>query len=78
MGSTKYDYSALLSDNNIVYADNEEALKLKIAGRTVIVSYHRKENDLYDDRNEIIIDIDNRIGSENLSKLPTDVCKQLK
>lgn len=78
MGTTKFDYTALLEDGTIINADNEEDLIQKVAGRSVVVSYHRKEDNLRYDRDEIIIDSHGKISEELKSKLPVDVRKKLR
>ena len=78
MGSTKYDYSALLSDGELVHADNEDELNKKIQGKDVVVSYHRKEDDLRCDRDEIIIDQQGDIAGINTTNLPSDVLLRIK
>lgn len=75
MGKTNYDYNAVLLDGTLVHADNEDDLKKKVAGRTVEISYHRKEDDCKDDE-EIIIDECN--SKNHVEKLPTDIQKTVK
>lgn len=72
MGKTNYDYTALLSDGTLVHEDNEDDLKKKIAGKTVEISYHRKEDDMKDEEE---IKIDECKSKSHIQKLPPEVQK---
>ena len=77
MGRTKYDFCALLYTGIVVSADNEEELNKKVTKQTVVLSYHREEDDIRDDKDEIVIDKWDKTLQVSFKNVPADVCKKI-